>query len=871
MKSGNFRAFTFVELLITISILALLSVVGYTAINNKQENTLNTKVTSEVETLKNALLLAKQENKVLPMPDGNNNFYAIDTSYSHDYENQDTFGVHGFITQSTLAKKYVDVIPVDPRTNSYYAYGKTKWSEMYEIASVIFENHEPKSKVIWDYTAQQGPFNLIREYNGPYFVDDNSLQNFAYNPYEKILTAKVWENSWNISINGVNVSSQELENIILVSWDTVHLPEWETATLYFSDGTVSNLWDESQETQLILQNLEFPTQTNLVTKIQLVLESWMIWNKAASLDDESEFEIYTIDSTAAVRGTIFWVQKNPSNSQIVVSQWNVAVFQNYENDLESLLEKISQNKPISREPLRWANITFDEQTQESYIQVPTGQPSTWVQISSQSASDNQATEIQIEDFEAIPTETKKDIEDNRTKFSKNIWFEIKNFKVSDSLNINQLVLKVHKKIWKSADYIEVTGKYNKKIQLQNNNLELETTSENNYIFIDISDFLEQSTQNSAYTPNNKSHISLFTQAYGSTNFSRVDIKNSDVTNTLWITNYSTTSENAESPIDENSISIRLVQNRNQTAFFTRAVTLPIIANAELSSQSSTKNLPILARKDPRLVTPPRDEDQPEDLGNDDSQNEDPNINPWEGSWDEWGDNIFWPWYIWEKSDWVDDDYELAYYAPYDVAGDINMYGKDFAAISMDHKSITWITWNTSGLPSFCEQQDSDYKANSLCKLNGETGIYIDNDNWKEDYLKYSWLNLENFMIEINLNWRVFNRYIINSNTNHTFISINRKNITIARHQTRFNKHNGVLYQWSNPLSCVSNCLPSDTHASNFYSIFITNQKISFDWGDTYYNLAEEFIALNDIFIWSNSDKNKQIDDIINYVKIYEKK
>ncbi|MGB2111297.1 MAG: hypothetical protein ACPHY8_05725 [Patescibacteria group bacterium] len=60
------------------------------------------------------------------MPDGNNNFYSIDTSYSHDYENENTYGVHGFITQNTLAKKYIDVIPVDPRTNSYFAYGKTK-------------------------------------------------------------------------------------------------------------------------------------------------------------------------------------------------------------------------------------------------------------------------------------------------------------------------------------------------------------------------------------------------------------------------------------------------------------------------------------------------------------------------------------------------------------------------------------------------------------------------------------------------------------------------------------------------------------------------------------------------------------------------
>jgi hypothetical protein len=79
-----------------------------------------------VESLKNALLLAKQETSQLPMPDGNNNFYAIDTSYTHDYEDEETYGVHGFVTQKTLPKKYIDVLPVDPRTNSYYAYGKTK-------------------------------------------------------------------------------------------------------------------------------------------------------------------------------------------------------------------------------------------------------------------------------------------------------------------------------------------------------------------------------------------------------------------------------------------------------------------------------------------------------------------------------------------------------------------------------------------------------------------------------------------------------------------------------------------------------------------------------------------------------------------------
>jgi hypothetical protein len=47
--------------------------------------------------------------------------------------------------------------------------------------------------------------------------------------------------------------------------------------------------------------MDYKQEHNLVTDVKLILESGMIWNKAASLDEESEFEIYTTDSTAAVR------------------------------------------------------------------------------------------------------------------------------------------------------------------------------------------------------------------------------------------------------------------------------------------------------------------------------------------------------------------------------------------------------------------------------------------------------------------------------------------------------------------------------------------------------------------------------------------
>jgi hypothetical protein len=51
-----------------ITILALITVVAYTSFGVRQDKAINTKVQSEVTSLANALLLAKQENNELPQP-----------------------------------------------------------------------------------------------------------------------------------------------------------------------------------------------------------------------------------------------------------------------------------------------------------------------------------------------------------------------------------------------------------------------------------------------------------------------------------------------------------------------------------------------------------------------------------------------------------------------------------------------------------------------------------------------------------------------------------------------------------------------------------------------------------------------------------
>jgi len=61
----------------------------------------------------------------------------------------------------------------------------------YELAGINWKDGEPQAFVSGNYNAEVGPYNLIREYNGPDFVYNNSNQNFPYNPWDRILTAKI--------------------------------------------------------------------------------------------------------------------------------------------------------------------------------------------------------------------------------------------------------------------------------------------------------------------------------------------------------------------------------------------------------------------------------------------------------------------------------------------------------------------------------------------------------------------------------------------------------------------------------------------------------------------------------------------------------
>jgi len=351
LKNKKILWFSFVELIVVISIIALITIIWVSINTNYTEKSKNTKITWDIETIKNALESYKNDTNSLPLPSWNLKYYDDSANYVH-FDEPTAFWVYGNISQNTLPKKYLDNLPLDPRTNQFYAYWKTlTWWLLYELSWVNKTNWNFESKVIWNYSWDTNwPYNLIREYNWPDFVYDKSLSNFPYNPSEKIITWKIWIFSWIIFVNWTKIDTNRIKDYELIAWDTVEVATWSTTEIYYSDWTKSVLWDPLRTSRINLTKLAYKDQYNLITKIQLALDLWTIWCSTSKLDKESEFEIYTTNTEVAVRWTIFWVTKSSTNkdttTNATIVKWTIDIRKIKPEDLSLVTDKIDSNSII---------------------------------------------------------------------------------------------------------------------------------------------------------------------------------------------------------------------------------------------------------------------------------------------------------------------------------------------------------------------------------------------------------------------------------------------------------------------------------------------------------------------------------------------
>jgi hypothetical protein len=233
----------------------------------------NTRTIWDIWTINNSILSYLEEKNELPEPKWNKNYFGTWSEYAHSWST--AFGVHWFVTQSLLPKKYLNYLPLDPRTNQYYAYWKTNNNNFYEIAWVLSIEWQYQSKVEWNYPWENWPYSLIREYNWSDFISDWSKISFPYNPEERKLIAKIEQFTWTIQINWdwYIIWWNDVLNHTIVEWDKLTVNAWWTATIFYSDWSQSILWDTANDSILEFANMEFKQEDNLLTNIQLALES----------------------------------------------------------------------------------------------------------------------------------------------------------------------------------------------------------------------------------------------------------------------------------------------------------------------------------------------------------------------------------------------------------------------------------------------------------------------------------------------------------------------------------------------------------------------------------------------------------------------
>jgi type II secretory pathway pseudopilin PulG len=334
--------FSFIEIIVSIAIIIIISVVAVTTHSSMVDKTNNSKIVSDITTLENSITSYKNETSKFPEPEWNLKYFKEDTSYSHDMAT--AFWVSWYITQNTIPAKYLNYLPLDPKTGQYYALAVTKDEKSYEIAWVTKKNETYESAVSWNWKGEYWPANLVREYNWPNFVYNESVTNFPYNPEELLLTAKISNFSWSVLINWINYNDEILSKD-LVEWDKIIVWTWSYAEVYFSDWSYSTLWDTDTETEIVFSQMRYKEKTNIFTNIKLALNVWSIWTKASKLWEKSEYEIYTTDTIAAVRWTIFWLRKNWTTSTVSVIEWKVEVtkINNWVSNFEDLTKELKED------------------------------------------------------------------------------------------------------------------------------------------------------------------------------------------------------------------------------------------------------------------------------------------------------------------------------------------------------------------------------------------------------------------------------------------------------------------------------------------------------------------------------------------------
>lgn len=437
----HLKWFTFIEIIITISIVIVLSVVAVTSHSSLVDKSNNTKVVSDLTTIQNSIDSYKKETWKIPQAFWNLKYYKEDTTYAHDLN--EAFATSWFITKNSIPTKYLNSTPTDPRTWQYYAIWLVKNTDYYEVSWVIKVNQTYESKVLWNWTWEDWPYNLIKEYNWPWFVFDKSTTAFPYNPEELLLNAKIRNFSWSVLINWTNYDENTILWIDLLNWDQILVWTWGSAEIYFSDWNYSVIWDSEKQTKITLANMSYKEDSNLFTSVKIALDFWSIWTKATKLWEKSEYEIYTTDTVAAVRWTVFWVRSWENETNVTLVRWEVEI-KEIDNSLSQNIDELV--KDINNETIKTKNINWENEVTKLEV-LEWESPKTFNYYAENKENEEVTWSWVIEN---IPLEIKDKIINNAWEI--NLWMKLNILEIKNNKNERFIKLKLDNSL-KKWEYV----------------------------------------------------------------------------------------------------------------------------------------------------------------------------------------------------------------------------------------------------------------------------------------------------------------------------------------------------------------------------------------------------------------------------------
>jgi len=142
IKSKNIKAFSFTELIVVVTILAILSTIGFVSFSSYIESSRDTKRQSDISSIESALKLYKQKKWSYPIPWDSFNITNSGVLVAKQWK------LNKKVSLSTL-----DTIPQDPKIKVFYNYSITKNKQDFQIAASLENNENTQTILSWDYKS----------------------------------------------------------------------------------------------------------------------------------------------------------------------------------------------------------------------------------------------------------------------------------------------------------------------------------------------------------------------------------------------------------------------------------------------------------------------------------------------------------------------------------------------------------------------------------------------------------------------------------------------------------------------------------------------------------------------------------------------